>query len=371
MPWRLVKIPPFVAGWFIQEQQSMTGVSIFKEIREELERHNISKVDVLDALESLPKSSVLLIGDLIIDLYTFCTAIGKTAKTPTLSVKRGHTDTYWGGAALFAKNFLGLGAKVNFITVCGNDWVYEYMRKEQIRDLRLHLFIDDQRPTTLKERFWVDGYKLLQVDTINNDDIGEPIQKQLESKLGALIESCDLVLVSDSRHGIMAPELITFTKDLCIRKKKPLIVDTQVSSRSGNLEAYVGVDMICANENEARYFLRDERSDTRVILDKLYEQLGVSRLFLKLGLEGLMGYEKNKAFFRLPAIPVEVKDPIGSGDAFLSAAALTYRPEVKLMASAFVATCAGSLAVTKMGTVPNNFEELSNFVQEKLNEVFK
>lgn len=348
----------------------MSEVYTFKEIRDELDKHGISRVDILNALESLPNNKVLLIGDFIIDLYTYCTAIGKTSKTPTLSVKKNYTDMFWGGTGLFAKNLTGLGAAVKLITVCGNDWGYEYIKKDQDPKLEVNVFVDETRPTTLKERFWVDGYKLLQVDTLENIYVPNEMCQKIEPVIREKIEECDFVLVSDFRHGLLSSELILFIKNLCREKGKRLIVDTQVSNRTGNLEEYLGVDLICSNETEARYFLRDERSDTRVILDKLYDQTRVNRLILKLGIKGLVGYDNNKSFFQLPAIPVEVKDPIGSGDAFLSVAALTCKPEIKLMASIFAATCAGSLAVTKMGTVPNNLDELNQFVEEKLDEIF-
>jgi rfaE bifunctional protein kinase chain/domain len=348
----------------------MSNVFTFHEIRSELDKHGITRVDILNALESMPKSKVLLIGDFIIDLYTYCTAIGKTSKTPTLSVKKESTDRFWGGTGLFAKNLLGLGAEVSLVTMCGRDWGYDFIMEEHQPGLKTHLFVDENRPSTLKERFWVDGYKLLQVDTLENDYVSPEIRKSIEATISKNVSACDFVLVSDFRHGLLSPELISFIKSLCKEKGKRLIVDTQVSSRSGNLEEYLGVDLICANETEARYFLRDERSDTKVILDKLFEQTHVNRLILKLGLKGLIGYNKNKEFFQLPSIPVEVKDPIGSGDAFLSVAALTCKPEIKLMASIFAATCAGSLAVTKMGTVPNNLKELTEFVEAKLDEIF-
>src|SRR6202011_1824990 len=108
---------------------------------------------------------------------------------------------------------------------------------------------------------------------------------------------------------------------ICGQYAKPLIVDTQVSNRRGNVEEYRGVDLICANEAEARDCIRHERCDQRELLQKLRECMRVSRLIVKLGLNGLMGYDQRDGEFQLPAIPVEVKDPIGSGDAFLSAAA--------------------------------------------------
>ena len=319
-------------------------------------------------MEKIPSSNVFLIGDFILDLYTDCTAIGKTSKTPTLSVKRGKTEYFWGGSGLFATNLLGLGAKVSYLTICGDDWGQDYIKRTCDNNLDLHLFVDESRPTTLKERFWVDGYKLLQVDTVENHYLNNKLCKNIEHRASEIIDDSDFVLLSDPRHGMMSPELISFMKTICKEKEKILIVDTQVSSRSGNLEEYVGVDFVCVNENEARYFLRDEQSEILTILEKLKEEIQVNRLILKLGIKGLIGYD-NDNFFEFHAIPVNAIDPIGSGDAFLSAAALTFKPEVKLMASIFIATCAASLSTTKMGTVPNEIEELKGFVNRILHQL--
>jgi bifunctional ADP-heptose synthase (sugar kinase/adenylyltransferase) len=305
-----------------------------------------------------------------VDLYTFCTAIGKTSKTPTLSVKRGHTERFWGGSGLFARNLLGLGARVSYVTVCGDDWVRDYVSGEPHADLSLHLVVDPSRPSTLKERFWVDGYKLLQVDTVENAYVSPEIWGRVEVQAAECAEDCNLILLSDPRHGLMTPELIARLKSLGRKHGKPVIVDTQLSSRSGNLEEYVGVDLVCANETEARYFLRDEGSDPRTILDKLYNQTGVDRVLLKLGMNGVMGYDRGRRFFQFPAIPVQAVDPIGSGDAFLSAAALTYAPDIHVMASVFLATCAGAWSVTQMGTVPLEWNAWNQFVEERLDEYF-
>jgi rfaE bifunctional protein kinase chain/domain len=348
----------------------MIQVAAPSSIRDALERHETTREDVLDALGLLPGARVLLVGDFIADWYTYCTAIGKTSKTPTLSVKRGPTDRFWGGSGLFATNLLGLGAIVEYVTVCGDDWGAGYLMREPPANLSLHVVVDPTRPTTIKERFWVDGYKLLQVDTLENAYIPGSVHEQVAGAVAASIGGCDLVLTSDSRHGMMSPELIQFMKRICREHGKPLVVDTQVSNRRGNVDEYCGVDLICANETEARDCIRDERCGHDVLLDKLRDCLRVRRVIVKLGLDGLMGFDDREHAFRLPAVPVDVRDPIGSGDAFLSAAALTFRPQVKVMASMFIAACAGALAVTKMGTVPNTLAELTGFVERTLDDVF-
>lgn len=353
----------------LHRRGSEERTQVYKKLKTILQK--IDESQISHALELMSQNNVLLIGDFIIDAYTYCTAIGKTSKTPTISVKKGKTEYFWGGSGLFAKNLTGLGAKVNYITICGNDWGKKYITDENpVENLQKYILVDEKRPTTIKERIWADNYKVLQLDTLENFYIGENTRKAIEEKITGLIDWCDFVIISDSRHGMMSPELIAFVRNICREKNKILIADTQISNRTGNFKEYFGVDMFSLNETEARSAADDERSDIKDVLDKLYRQTNIRRLILKRGEKGIIGYD-NGEFFEMPAIPVDVVDPIGAGDAFLSAASLTFKPEIPLIVSMFIAVCAASLSIAKMGTIANNIAELKEFVEKQVKKIYE
>mgnify|MGYP003693855085 CR=1 FL=1 len=54
--------------------------------------------------EKLKDVKVHVIGDTIVDSYTYCSLIGGTAKTPTFSVKYERQTDFSGGAAVVAKH---------------------------------------------------------------------------------------------------------------------------------------------------------------------------------------------------------------------------------------------------------------------------
>lgn len=336
------------------------------ELNAALQKYGISRQDILQALERFGTKKVLVVGDLIIDVYTQCTAIGKTAKTPTLSAKRGATQRYWGGASLIANNILSMGGRVTLVAVTGDDWGHEFFAQKKHDRLQGKFFKDMTRPTTVKERFWVDGYKLLQVDTIENHDIPQALEDEIFGLLESTLRNHDLLMVADNRHGIMTKGMIERVKKISREKDIPLVVDTQVSSRWGNLEAYADVDLICVNEYESRYFLRDENLPLDEVRRRLIAMLHPKRLLIKLQDKGMMGWDAKLGDFQLPAFSVPVVDPIGSGDSFLSAAALSFDPQIKLLASIFLASCAGAIAVTKMGTDPITDDEIRSFALDQL-----
>lgn len=341
----------------------------FQGVAQSLRDSKTTHKDIQAALKRFGNKRVLLVGDLILDIYTECTAIGKTAKTPTLSVKRGKSNYYWGGSSLICNNLLELGASVTFIAVTGDDWGHEFFMKKSHPRLTSKFFKDPSRPTTLKERFWVDGYKLLQVDTVENHDIPIGIEDEVFGFLEASLKQHDILLIADNRHGTMTPSLIERAKGLSKKGNVPMVVDTQVSSRWGNLEQYFGVNMICINENEARFFLRDEKSPREKIREEIVHKLNPDRLIIKLKHEGTIGWDKTLGNFGFPAIPVNVVDPIGAGDSFLSAAALSFDHNTGLTTSMFLSNCSGAIAVTKMGTQPTTYQELTSFSLELMDRI--
>ena len=64
---------------------------------------------------------VHVVGDTIVDSYTYTTMIGGQTKTPTMSVLYENRDDYIGGAAVVAKHLRAAGAEVVFSTVLGDD----------------------------------------------------------------------------------------------------------------------------------------------------------------------------------------------------------------------------------------------------------
>src|SRR5205814_3337361 len=83
--------------------------------------------DLKTALAKLKGVKVHVIGDTIVDSYTYCTLIGGTAKTPTFSVKFERQVDYPGGAAVVAKHLRKAGAEVVFSTVMGNDTLKDFV----------------------------------------------------------------------------------------------------------------------------------------------------------------------------------------------------------------------------------------------------
>jgi len=130
-------------------------------------------------VRSFAKHNVLVIGDLILDIYNTGTPLGISAETPTLVVGHRSSRISYGGAGLLVRNILSLGGQVTFVSLVGDDDYSNLVDNFVHKNLQKVFFREHKRASTIKERFWVNGHKLLCWDRLDN----KPISAQTEEKI--------------------------------------------------------------------------------------------------------------------------------------------------------------------------------------------
>ena len=335
----------------------------YKSIREFIRINNIELEEIKNIFEEFSKNNIIVVGDFILDIYTKCHALGKTSKTPTISVKKEISEYYYGGAGLFANILSKTGCKVNLISQFGNEKnIKKIIRQKKPKKLLIKKIFEKGKPTTSKERFWVDGYKLLQVDIIDNKFISKNTINKTVSVFDKILKPVKTIILSDSGHGLMSPELVKKLVYYAKKNKKLLIIDCQINSSSGTLKNYSSIDIVFANEREARSYLDDFQTDLNKLARKLFIKLKVKKyLLIKLGVEGLILVGK-KIFMKFPALSeINVIDPIGSGDTLLSYFALCLNSKITLEKSLFISILAAGYSTTYLGTEAVDPKKILNF----------
>lgn len=326
-----------------------------------MEYENITFDDLLDTLHKFKDIKVHVIGDTIIDKYSYCSLLGQTAKTPTFSIKRESEKMFMGGAGIVAKHFQNLGADVEFTTLLGNDDLKDYVI-DNLKDIKLNI-LSDNRSTTLKERFWCDGYKLLQVDTLDNRPISDKILNQVIIK-----DNTDIIVFSDFRHGIFNKQNIKYLSNL-ISKNTIKVADSQVSNRWGNILEYQKFDIIFPNEKEARFAMGDQDTGIRPLGLELYRKSNAKYLILKLGEKGTLTYRgagsKPKDFFALDSFVENLMDANGAGDAMLAITSLAYKVSNNIVISSILGSLGAACACEKEGNIPITITE----IEEKIKKI--
>ena len=276
-------------------------------------------------LDKCPGKRVHVVGDTIVDSYTYCAMIGGQTKTPTMSVLFEKKVDFIGGAAIVAQHMNAAGAKVVFSTVLGDDALKDFVTEGLARSgVDCRPIIDPTRPTVNKNAIVVGQYHLLKVDTLDNSSITDHV---LHDLTGAISKTeVDAVVFSDFRHGIFNRRTIPYFIE-AIPAGSFRVADSQVASRWGNITEFQGFDLITPNEREARYALGDQDSGIRPLASMLYDRAQCKLMILKLADRGVLGcrgpnHEQHDSFFVIDSFVDRLADPLGAGDALLAYATL-------------------------------------------------
>jgi cytidyltransferase-like protein len=91
-------------------------------------RHGFEISQLKSTLAKMSGMRVLVIGDLIIDEYITCGALGMSQDDPTIVVTPIATKTFVGGAGGIVAHAHGLGAEVKYCTIVGEDEAADFAR---------------------------------------------------------------------------------------------------------------------------------------------------------------------------------------------------------------------------------------------------
>ena len=313
-----------------------------------------------EVARSLDGIKVHVVGDTIVDSYTYCTLIGGQIKTPTFSVKYDRQVDFVGGAGVVAKHMKKARADVTFTTILGDDSLKDFVLGDlEAYGVRTNVVIDPTRPTTRKNLFTAGAHRLLKVDSLDNRSISERITDTFVRHIAET--EADIVVFSDFRHGIFnASTIPTLTKAI---PAGPLrVADSQVATRWGNILDFHGFDLITPNEREARFALGDQDSIIRPLALELYRRAACKCLILKLGERGIITYREPdpevRSFFTVDSFAEHVVDAVGAGDALLSYSTLSLARTRCPITASILGSVAAAMACESDGNNPIGPDEV-------------
>ena len=305
--------------------------------------------------------SVLIIGDVILDVWTYARAIGLSLETPTLKAQLLEKKHTFGGTGNVVNNLYELGADIDFFTLLGED---EYTKTyESIKGVELHCLIEEDRKNTVKERFWIErggsNYKHLQINVIDNqaikkESINEMIM-DIEVMLG--VKNFDVIMLIDYRHGLFTKDFLDKLMPVLTDTEIPIVISSQISDYGRGLVSnhinFKGADLIVMNKLEAEFNLGIGQS-----MEDLPEIFGFD-ICVTSGRGGSTLFMDGKKYHS-DVIDIEEVDPCGAGDSFISALSLT-NWKVSPENSLFISNCWAGLSVQNHGTVCPKKSELKPY----------
>lgn len=313
-------------------------------------------------LKCFARRRLIIVGDIIVDDYRTGEPLGLSAETPTIVARHLTTRRSLGGAALMVRNVLALGGSAFFVSLTGDDDYRPIVDTFQHPHLAKLIAVEAERSTTVKSRFWVNGYKLLQWDYLDYRPASAATIGHLLGEIRRRLPECDALVVSDYRHGLLTPELAAALVDTANHADKPIYVDSQVSQRTANHAWYAGATLFCVNEKEA-ISIDPEYSAANLpdALFRLKAVLNARSIVLKRGAQGCCAL-LDGVYVERRAARVQPIDTTGAGDAFF--AALSLSPTPITAQHLVVANAWAGLSTTTNGPEPPDLTQLTDILQQ-------
>jgi rfaE bifunctional protein kinase chain/domain len=330
---------------------------------EYLRRHGITREELVKVVQRFDEARIVVAGDMIVDDYITCDAIGMSREEPTLVVTPVETSRFLGGAGIVAGHAASLGAEVHLLSVIGEDAEGEYCRTELERlGVMVRLVVDETRPTTLKQRFRSDGRGLLRVSRLSQQTLAKELQDEFVHQFKMIGGQTGSFVFSDFNYGCLPTPLVDRLMTMLRAAGTVIAADSQSSSQVGDISRFAGATLITPTEHEARVALRNQSDGLVVVAHALGSIVGAEHVLLTLSAEGTLVNSSSGGgewtTDRLPALNDSPKDVSGAGDCLLVTATLALNVGATIWEAACLGAIAAALQVGKVGNVPLRRGEL-------------
>lgn len=329
-----------------------------------LSRHKFECDNLIKIIDIFTTLNVIVIGDLIVDEYINCDPLGMSREDPTIVVTPIRSDRFIGGAGIVAAHASGLGAKVKYFSVIGDDEIADFARTS-LNDygVECELLIDNSRPTTLKQRFKSEEKTLLRVSHLRQHDISAELSDLIVKKVINSFNGADLLVFSDFNYGCLPQKVVETLVAEANKRNIMMVADSQASSQISDISRYRNMCLLTPTEYEARLALRDFSSGLVVLADDLRQKTFAKQLVLTLGKEGLLIFAPDTPNGKiltdnLPAFNTTPKDVSGAGDSLLISSALALASGSNIWQSIYLGSVAAACQVGRIGNFPLSAEEL-------------
>lgn len=320
---------------------------------EEFVNHHTME-EILSLADRATKLKVLVVGDVIIDRYSYCEIHGLINKDSVYSSRLENSEDYAGGSAAIARAVSSFAGSVKLLAAVGNDGLDQEILDSLPENCSAEFVYSKERPTIVKHKYLTHNNKREEYRkffaTHNIPRVPryeEQVRTNFRSRLEEHLPQADVVFLCDFGHGLISKDVIEVIQE----RASYLVLNCQTNSANRGLNPitkYKKTDVFCLDQEELRLAFPDLLGDEEVALKTLGEHMGAMG-FLTQGSAGASVIDQQRKIHTCPALTLRVKDTIGAGDAFYSVSGIFMAagasPEVGLL----MGNIGGALAANIVG----------------------
>lgn len=307
------------------------------------------------------KPHILVIGDLMLDNYLWgdCDRISPEAPVQVINVKK--ETTVLGGAGNVVNNLVALDCSVTVMSVIGDDEEAKQLSDILDKlDVKRHLILDENRKTTKKSRIIAAHQQVVRYDKETKQAISKECEKNLVNKIFEVIDTYDIVIISDYDKGVLTQNL---THQI-IFAANGADVKVLVDPKGIEYEKYIGAYLLTPNKSEAQKAtniqIKDDKSLT-LALKKLQNIASLSVPMITLSEDGIAILDENSNIIKKPTVAREVYDVTGAGDTVIASLGYCLAKNMHITEAMKFANLAAGVVVGKLGSATATHDEIETY----------
>ena len=187
---------------------------------------------MIDFKNKSPK--ILVVGDLMIDNYLWGSCNRISPEAPVQIVNIDTETKVLGGAGNVVNNLKELGAKVDIISVLGNDENSQELKKLlKNNDINTQFLItQNDRISSKKSRIIASQQQVVRYDQESTTNINQETEELVLNLFLSLIKDYDIVLISDYGKGLLTKQLTPSIIKIANKHNKKILIDPKGSDYS-------------------------------------------------------------------------------------------------------------------------------------------
>ena len=325
--------------------------------------------NLLKIVKKFENRRVVVIGDLMLDVYIWGRADRISPEAPVPVVQVSRNSCCLGGAANVMRNVVTMGGAAYAAGVIGDDGDGERLRRE-LESYRIDpgdVVTVPGRRTTVKQRVIAGNQQLMRIDFEETRTIAPEYRTLLADAVMKLIAErrIDAVIFEDYGKGALAEDMVQAIADAA----RAAGIITMLDPKPGHLKPVRRLGVLKPNRLEAFGMadLADAPDGTpeernSLLLEaarRIQERWEPDYLIISLAAEGLGLFAAGAEMVRIPTRAREVFDVSGAGDTLTAAFTLALSSGATPAEAAEIANHAAGIVVGKVGTVTVSAAELA------------
>ena len=319
---------------------------------------------MVNVLTQMADTPVLIIGDMVADVYLDGTIARISREAPVLVLEQREERVVAGGAANVANNAATLGGLSYAVGVCGTERSGDALLAVLAENgVHTEGFVRaEAHPTITKTRIIAGGratvsQQIVRVDREWHTPLTLETEEVVLAQIRALLPRVRGVVLSDYGSGTVTPRVRRLVIEETRRMGLPSIVDSRY-----DILSYEGIGYVKQNDAELAAALgRELRSEEEIHAAgrELLGRLSADGVLITRGDKGMTLFHADGSATNIPVSDhSEIFDVSGAGDTCVAVVILALASGIDPLTAARLSNIASGIAVRKRGTATVAQEEL-------------